>query len=216
MRKIFIDTVDKNEIDRKKARGYKKLVIEAKSNSDIYFETQNNELYIKETEENKDDKEFCYVILCNEFGLVGLNKNFKSRVKVVLLDNGYMLLTLQDGVLLTVEDTIKMYSTVEIVPQIVENKDGTTNILWVDTNYLLSYLKKEEITKDKSNFVYDMEFSLELGGEVENKGIFESEEKFEIKHIEEEDIDISLGQFAKYVSNKSNIISEKSIEIEEE
>lgn len=216
MRKIFIDTVDKNEIDRKKARGYKKLVIEAKSNSDIYFETQNNELYIKETEENKDDKEFCYVILCNEFGLVGLNKNFKSRVKVVLLDNGYMLLTLQDGVLLTVEDTIKMYSTVEIVPQIVENKDGTTNILWVDTNYLLSYLKKEEITKDKSNFVYDMEFSLELGGEVENKGIFESEEKFEINHIEEEDIDISLGQFAKYVSNKSNIISEKSIEIDEE
>lgn len=213
MKKIFVNMLKEDEITREIAKGYKKLVINADTNDVIKFQTEDNELYIeKEDYIDEDDEEFCYVILCNEFGILGLDKGFKSKINVMFLDKGYMLITLKVGELLIMDEIMKMYSTVETVPQIRESKSGKTNILWVNASYLMSYLKKEELTKDKSKFIYDIEYCIEIGGTVETTDVFNSEEQFEIKSIEEEDIDLSLGQYAKYLQEKEK--KEKGNEID--
>ena len=195
----FINLIGKDSVTREKAKGYKALSVDAKTNDTVKIRTKDNDtLEIYKVEEEESD-EFSYLILCNEFGLLGLEKDFKSKIDVMFLDDGYMLIELKKGHCVCLnDDGMQMFSTEEIVPQIKEHMNGSTNILWIDESYLLSYLTNENIT-EKYLFVFDVIFSLELGGTVVIKDSYsKGTEQFEINVDEDNTIDISLGYIAKY------------------
>lgn len=195
----FINLIGKDSVTREKAKGYKALSVDAKTNDTVKIRTKDNDtLEIYKVEEEESD-EFSYLILCNEFGLLGLDKDFKSKIDVMFLDDGYMLIELKKGHCVCLnDDGMQMFSTEEIVPQIKEHMNGSTNILWIDESYLLSYLTNENIT-EKYLFVFDVIFSLELGGTVVIKDSYsKGTEQFEINVDEDNTIDISLGYIAKY------------------
>ena len=195
----FINLIGKDSVTREKAKGYKALSVDAETNDTVKIRTKDNDtLEIYKVEEEESD-EFSYLILCNEFGLLGLDKDFKSKIDVMFLDDGYMLIELKKGHCVCLnDDGMQMFSTEEIVPQIKEHMNGSTNILWVDESYLLSYLTNENIT-EKYLFVFDVIFSLELGGTVVIKDSYsKGTEQFEINVDEDNTIDISLGYIAKY------------------
>ena len=195
----FINLIGKDSVTRGKAKGYKALSVDAETNDTVKIRTKDNDtLEIYKVEEEESD-EFSYLILCNEFGLLGLDKDFKSKIDVMFLDDGYMLIELKKGHCVCLnDDGMQMFSTEEIVPQIKEHMNGSTNILWIDESYLLSYLTNENIT-EKYLFVFDVIFSLELGGTVVIKDSYsKGTEQFEINVDEDNTIDISLGYIAKY------------------
>ena len=195
----FINLIGKDSVTREKAKGYKALSVDAETNDTVKIRTKDNDtLEIYKVEEEESD-EFSYLILCNEFGLLGLDKDFKSKIDVMFLDDGYMLIELKKGHCVCLnDDGMQMFSTEEIVPQIKEHMNGSTNILWIDESYLLSYLTNENIT-EKYLFVFDVIFSLELGGTVVIKDSYsKGMEQFEINVDEDNTIDISLGYIAKY------------------
>ena len=195
----FINLIGKDSVTREKAKGYKALSVDAKTNDTVKIRTKDNDtLEIYKVEEEESD-EFSYLILCNEFGLLGLDKDFKSKIDVMFLDDGYMLIELKKGHCVCLnDDGMQMFSTEEIVPQIKEHMNGSTNILWIDESYLLSYLTNENVT-EKYLFVFDVIFSLELGGTVVIKDSYsKGTEQFEINVDEDNTIDISLGYIAKY------------------
>lgn len=195
----FINLIGKDSVTREKAKGYKALSVDAETNDTVKIRTKDNDtLEIYKVEEEESD-EFSYLILCNEFGLLGLDKDFKSKIDVMFLDDGYMLIELKKGHCVCLnDDGMQMFSTEEIVPQIKEHMNGSTNILWIDESYLLSYLTNENIT-EKYLFVFDVIFSLELGGTVVIKDSYsKGTEQFEINVDEDNTIDISLGYIAKY------------------
>ena len=195
----FINLIGKDSVTREKAKGYKALSVDAETNDTVKIRTKDNDtLEIYKVEEEEPD-EFSYLILCNEFGLLGLDKDFKSKIDVMFLDDGYMLIELKKGHCVCLnDDGMQMFSTEEIVPQIKEHMNGSTNILWIDESYLLSYLTNENIT-EKYLFVFDVIFSLELGGTVVIKDSYsKGTEQFEINVDEDNTIDISLGYIAKY------------------
>ena len=195
----FINLIGKDSVTREKAKGYKALSVDAETNDTVKIRTKDNDtLEIYKVEEEESD-EFSYLILCNEFGLLGLDKDFKSKIDVMFLDDGYMLIELKKGHCVCLnDDGMQMFSTEEIVPQIKEHMNGSTNILWIDESYLLSYLTNENIT-EKYLFVFDVIFSLELGGTVVIKDSYSrGTEQFEINVDEDNTIDISLGYIAKY------------------
>ena len=195
----FINLIGKDSVTREKAKGYKALSVDAETNDTVKIRTKDNDtLEIYKVEEEESD-EFSYLILCNEFGLLGLDKDFKSKIDVMFLDDGYMLIELKKGHCVCMnDDGMQMFSTEEVVPQIKEHMNGSTNILWIDESYLLSYLTNENIT-EKYLFVFDVIFSLELGGTVVIKDSYsKGTEQFEINVDEDNTIDISLGYIAKY------------------
>ena len=195
----FINLIGKDSVTRGKAKGYKALSVDAETNDTVKIRTKDNDtLEIYKVEEEESD-EFSYLILCNEFGLLGLDKDFKSKIDVMFLDDGYMLIELKKGHCVCLnDDGMQMFSTEEVVPQIKEHMNGSTNILWVDESYLLSYLTNENIT-EKYLFVFDVIFSLVLGGTVVIKDSYsKGTEQFEINVDEDNTIDISLGYIAKY------------------
>ena len=195
----FINLIGKDSVTREKAKGYKALSVDAETNDTVKIRTKDNDtLEIYKVEEEESD-EFSYLILCNEFGLLGLDKDFKSKIDVMFFDDGYMLIELKKGHCVCLnDDGMQMFSTEEIVPQIKEHMNGSTNILWIDESYLLSYLTNENIT-EKYLFVFDVIFSLELGGTVVIKDSYsKGTEQFEINVDEDNTIDISLGYIAKY------------------
>ena len=197
--KKFINLIGKDSVTREKAKGYKALSVDAETNDTVKIRTKDNDtLEIYKVEEEESD-EFSYLILCNEFGLLGLDKDFKSKIDVMFLDDGYMLIELKKGHCVCLnDDGMQMFSTEEIVPQIKEHMNGSTNILWIDESYLLSYLTNENIT-EKYLFVFDVIFSLVLGGTVVIKDSYsKGTEQFEINVDEDNTIDISLGYIAKY------------------
>ena len=195
----FINLIGKDSVTREKAKGYKALSVDAETNDTVKIRTKDNDtLEIYKVEEEESD-EFSYLILCNEIGLLGLDKDFKSKIDVMFLDDSYMLIELKKGHCVCLnDDGMQMFSTEEIVPQIKEHMNGSTNILWIDESYLLSYLTNENIT-EKYLFVFDVIFSLVLGGTVVIKDSYsKGTEQFEINVDEDNTVDISLGYIAKY------------------
>ena len=195
----FINLIGKDSVTRGKAKGYKALSVDAETNDTVKIRTKDNDTLEIYKVEEEESYEFSYLILCNEFGLLGLDKDFKSKIDVMFLDDGYMLIELKKGHCVCMnDDGMQMFSTEEIVPQIKEHMNGSTNILWIDESYLLSYLTNENIT-EKYLFVFDVIFSLELGGTVVIKDSYsKGTEQFEINVDEDNTIDISLGYIAKY------------------
>ena len=117
----------------------------------------------------------------------------KADVSVINLDNGYMLVTLYKGAIIT-------YLNGEICIPNVEQTDfpnfTTDDIYWVTQETLLSYSKYMET---KGSFMYDFEFFYTLSGEVKN-GL----SNFKYCYSGEKDVDISLGKYGVFLQNRKN------------
>lgn len=193
MKRMFItDGNFEKSYSRDRARGHKSLVIDdsIQSGSYIQFVTGDNDsLIMKESEITAEDdsNEEVYTILCKEFGLFGKYAGVSAEVSIIYLDNGYMLVTLWKGAIIC-------YLNDELVLPNVDCGDlpNFTNdeIFWVNAEHMLSYSKYMD---SKQHFMYDFEFSYILSGDIRS-GL----SNFGYKHIDEEDIDLSLGYFAQY------------------
>ena len=179
---LFINLTERKVFTRKKSRGYKKLEVLTDKEKAVI---KSNKAVLEVVEQEQDTDTLTYLILCRDFGIIGKEKG-KSKIKVIFLDNGYMAVTLLDGVMLGMKEELEMYTTKETVPQIQEYYNGRTNIFWVDTNLLMAAVVKE-------NLLYDKEYIFEIQGEVDEEG----KEDFDIEHLVEEDVDLSLGAIAK-------------------
>lgn len=190
MNKLFIADKDfSREISRKRAKGYSRVVVDSALEiaSPFEFKTDGTDLVAMpvEYEEGAED---CYTILCKEFGLIGFkNSGYMSKVSVIFCDNGQMLVTLKNGgIIVNLDDQLLM-------PMVGDSmKSGEVirdNIFWVDAQQLLGYSKY--MKGNRGHFMYDYEFSFEVGGD-NNNGMSE----FKLKTHEDEDIDISQGYIA--------------------
>lgn len=191
MKQMFVVDGDfKKEITRSRAKGYKNLVIadDVEHASYIDLETDGSNLVMKAVEDDETDKVEVYTMLVKEFGLFGLSSGIKANISVIFLDDGYMLVTLYKGAIVT-------YLNGEVcIPNVEQDKFpnfAMDDIYWVNQEHLLSYGKYLE---EKGEFLYDFEFHYLLGGEIKN-GL----SNFSFKHLGNEDIDISLGYFSAYL-----------------
>lgn len=196
MKKIFIANDGfPREFSRKLAKGHKRLIIndDVESGKPITMKTEGTNL-VMETVEDTEENEV-YTILCKEFGLIGLTQGFKSKISVILLDDGWMLVTLLNGAIVTMIEDKPMMPIVgddSEVPKRVVLDDA----FWVNQEYLLSFSKNLDV---KGQFMYDFEFVFTIGGDRINKM-----SNFYIKPEHDEDIDLSLGYFALYQQNQQS------------
>lgn len=191
MKQMFVvDGEFERKVSRARAKGYKSLVIadDVEHASYIDIETDGTDLVMKAVEDDESDNAEVYVMLVKEFGLFGLSSGLKSKLSVIFLDNGYMLVTLYKGAIIT-------YLNGEIcIPNVEQDtfpNFAMDDIYWVNQEALLSYSK---FMGEKGNFMYDFEFHYTLGGDIKN-GL----SNFSFHHDKEEDIDISLGLFSAYL-----------------
>lgn len=189
MNKLFIsDRGFAHEVPRTRAKGYKRIVIDDDVDvaTPFQFETRGSDLVIAKADESDGGE--CYTMLCQEFGLVGGSKGFNSKLSVIFCDNGWMLVTLQNGALvMNLDDQLLMPTVGDDVqaPKVVKD-----DILWVDAEKLLAYSK---YLGDMGNWMYDHEFVLVLGGD-NLKGMG----SFVFRNLPDETHDISLGYIAQY------------------
>lgn len=194
MNKLFIADKDfSREIPRTRAKGYKRVVVseELEMAMPFQFQTDGTDLVVVPAEAVEGEGE-CYTVLCREFGLVGGNQGFKSKMSVIFCDNGWMLVTLYHGGLVMNLDGRLLMPTVGddiVTPKVVRD-----HIMWVDAEKILAYSK---YLGQKGYFMYDHEFMLELSGDnVKGMG------SFIFKCFDEETIDMSLGYIAQYEQTK--------------
>lgn len=194
MKKVFVCGDDfPREILRSEAKGHKKIVIadDVEPTDIITMRTEGDTLVIERGEDDGVDDEPAYVMLCKDFGLFGYEKKFYSKMSYILCDDGWMLVTLYKGaVVLNLNDKLMMPSRdVTNLPKFDES-----SVLWVDKDLLMRY---SQYMKDKSVYPFDFEFMVELGGTFAGKL-----SSFRFLHLDEEDVDLSLGYFAKYLQVK--------------
>lgn len=191
-RHFIVDGEFPRLIGRGRAFGYKELNLEnIEFGQAIEFKTDEAQLclYGNKAEETESP---AYTILCKEFGVFGGSKNFESKISVVHCDDGWMLVTLWKGALIIkLDGKLMMPSTgVDEVPNVIESE-----ILWVNRDTILSFAKYLD---DKSGFMYDFEFMYTI------KGFISSGMKhLKLRHIDDEDVDISLGQFAAFLTKQA-------------
>ena len=195
MKKLFIaDEGFERVFERKRAKGHKRLVINDDVNimSPVEFVTQDTDLVMKDVEGSEEQE--VYTMLCKEFGCVGLTTDFRSKISVIFLDDGWMLVTLLHGALvMNLENQLLMptvgddFKTSAVVPE---------DICWVNADNLLEYGKYLGV---KGQFMFDVEFTFLVGGDKIN-----NMRSFSIKPIVDEDIDLSLGYIAAYEQQLQN------------
>lgn len=189
MKKLFIsDEGFERVFDRSRAKGHKRLLIEddVEVMSPVEFVTQDTDLVMKKTDDS--DEQEVYTMLCKEFGCVGLTTDFRSKISVIFLDDGWMLVTLLHGALvMNLENQLLMptvgddFKTPAVVPD---------DVCWVNANDLLEYGKYFGV---KCQFMFDVEFTFLVGGDKIN-----NMRNFSIRAISDEDVDLSLGYIAAY------------------
>lgn len=191
MQKQFVFDTSFGEIPRyftrSKANGYKELFIDSSVDvaSVIDVKAEGEALHIVESSE--EPSEMCeYVILCRQFGLFG-GKELKSHISVVLLDGGWMLVTLKEGSIGTKLDG-KLVAATTFGFDCGQIRMVSDAVKWVDETNIKSVA---QYFGDKSNFLYDFELSFVVYGESA-KGC----DNFSFSHKKDEDIDLSLGYFA--------------------
>lgn len=189
MKKLFIsDEGFERVLDRSRAKGHKRLLIEddVEVMSPVEFVTQDTDLVMKKADDS--DEQEVYTMLCKEFGCVGLTTDFRSKISVIFLDDGWMLVTLLHGALvMNLENQLLMptvgddFKTPAVVPD---------DVCWVNANDLLEYGKYFGV---KGQFMFDVEFTFLVGGDKIN-----NMRNFSIRAISDEDVDLSLGYIAAY------------------
>lgn len=189
MKKLFIsDEGFERVFDRSRAKGHKRLLIEddVEVMSPVEFVTQDTDLVMKKADDS--DEQEVYTMLCKEFGCVGLITDFRSKISVIFLDDGWMLVTLLHGTLvMNLENQLLMptvgddFKTPAVVPD---------DVCWVNANDLLEYGKYFGV---KGQFMFDVEFTFLVGGDKIN-----NMRNFSIRAISDEDVDLSLGYIAAY------------------
>lgn len=189
MKKLFIsDEGFERVFDRSRAKGHKRLLIEddVEVMSPVEFVTQDTDLVMKKADDS--DEQEVYTMLCKEFGCVGLTTDFRSKISVIFLDDGWMLVTLLHGALvMNLENQLLMptvgddFKTPAVVPG---------DVCWVNANDLLEYGKYFGV---KGRFMFDVEFTFLVGGDKIN-----NMRNFSIRAISDEDVDLSLGYIAAY------------------
>lgn len=180
-------------ISRDLARGHKMLVIEDNISVKSYIDikTVDNSLVLYEDNSSEEtDGGDVYTILCKEFGLVGWRSNkFESKVSVIFLDGGYMLVTLWRGgipVHLGGNILMPLVGVLESdIPDVC-----SSDILWVNARDLMQYARYLEFG---GMFMYDFEFMFLLGGSMTG-----GMRSFHFKALKGENRDISLGFIAQY------------------
>lgn len=191
MQKVFIANASDLETriyNRERAGGYKRLVIDDSVDSmdAIEIKTEGTDLVVSKVTyvENADEE---YVILCKEFGLVGLDIDFRSDISVIFLDGGYMLVTLRKGgLVINLDDKLLMPNLgVSRIPNV-----NTEEILWIKADFILSYSK---YWGTAGRFMYDMEIFLNIGGDYKNQ-MWNSK----LLPYPDQHIDISLGKIAQW------------------
>ena len=113
-----------------------------------------------------------------------------------------MLITLHKGmfVLQDNESTLKVFTVgVKDIPQVELN-----NILWKNAKDLISFVRYID---KKADFIYDFDFAFKVKG-----GKHLNMDSFSVKHIDEDDRDISLGAFV--VLNET--VDKKAVEEKEQ
>lgn len=189
MKKLFIsDEGFERVFDRSRAKGHKRLLIEddVEVMSPVEFVTQGTDLVMKKTDDS--DEQEVYTMLCKEFGCVGLTTDFRSKISVIFLDDGWMLVTLLHGALvMNLENQLLMPTVVDDfkTPAVVPD-----DVCWVNANDLLEYGKYFGV---KGQFMFDVEFTFLVGGDKIN-----NMRNFSIRTISDEDVDLSLGYIAAY------------------
>lgn len=190
MQKLFVaDDVYEKEFTRKRAKGHKRLVIadDVSIVEPVALHTEGTDLVLSHTEGVEGDAEV-YTMLCTEFGLVGGANGFKNKISVIFLDEGWMLVTLYHGALvMNLNDRLMMPTAGD---DFTNPKVITEDICWVNADNLLEYGKYYDL---KGQFMHDFEFFFVVGGDNIN-----GMRQFSIIHLDDEDIDLSLGLFAQY------------------
>lgn len=193
MRLFVTDGTEQKVFTRSKATGYKKFdCSEVTAGTCVDFVTDGDVLKAVPVE-GKPDKDTPITILCKEFGLADKSKKMKHKISVIYLDEGYMLVTLHEGAILISVDGKQLMPSVGVVP---DTSFDINNVFWCDANELLSYGKYME---EKEGFMQDFEFMYVLQGYRPN-GYLE----FIYRHEDEEDIDMSLGNFAAHLQQEAN------------
>ena len=156
----------------------------------VDFKTNGSTIELHSTDSDESENP-AYTILCKEFGVFGGNKNFSSKVSILHCDNGWMLVTLWEGaIIIKLDGKLMMPSTgVDTTPNVTES-----DILWVNCEKVQGYAK---YLNHKAPFVYDFEFMYIIKGFI-SSGM----KSFSMKHVDDEDIDISAGQFLMAMQKK--------------
>lgn len=206
MQKLFVtDDEFEKEFTRGRAKGHKRLIIEDNVEivKPIELHTNGTDLVVSQVEGVEGDTEV-YTALCTEFGLVGGASGFKNKISVIFLDKGWMLVTLYHGALvMNLNDKLMMPTAGDdfAVPKVV-----TEDICWVNADNLLEYGKYYDL---KGQFMYDFELFFVVGGDSIN-----GMRQFSITHLDDEDIDLSLGLFAKYQQQlKARVEAKEALEL---
>lgn len=191
MRLFVTDGTTDKVFSRRKATGYKAFDwSEVNAGECVDFVTDG--VYLKAVKvDEKPTKDTPITILCKEFGLADKSKKMKHKLSVIFLDGGYMLVTLHSGAILINVDGKQLMPSVGVEPDTNFDMD---KVFWCDANELLSYSK---YMGDKEGFMYDFEFMYTLQGYRPN-GLL----AFIYRHDEEEDVDMSLGNFGAYLQKE--------------
>jgi len=195
-------------INRKRAQGYKSIEIDNKVKTPCMVSVETRDLdkepKLVTVPSKETTKKPIYMFLCKEFGLAGYAAKFENKISVIFCDNGLMLVTLHKGAMaVETKDGLNLFTVDTTSAPSFERE----NISWINADKLKSYVSYYKL---QSKFVYDFEFMFNIS--AGKQGTLSS---ISLKHIENEDIDISLGAFALELANHPEV-KETQADIERE
>lgn len=176
-------------IARSKALGQKEVVIEEDINCgdevDLVVE-DGKMVFKKKPASDIADDVIDYTFITNEIGLFGYKKGFKSAISVRFCDN-MMIVDLIKGAIAIRPENEVLQATKGVEPSQVP-PCNTSEILWVDVEKLLPYIKNWG--KYAGKYPLDYEYYLEIGGDcISNLTSFSVKKAMDSR-------DISLGALA--------------------
>lgn len=165
---IIFEEGQVREITRKRALGLKKIIIsdDVQRGDEVEMQADGDELVIfrKENQEVAEGEEPVYTFITKEFGLYGAEKGFKSLIELKVCDDVMIVNLIAGSIVIRPEGNLMKASRAvgqaQLPPCVAED------VLWIDVEKILGYLKNFAKYADK--YPYDYEYFLEIGGSNEN------------------------------------------------